>query len=240
VPELPPPLPPAERTVGQLIAETIREYGHLFWRALPLGLPVAIADQLSVREHAPVQMLVYWALTPLFVVAFLWACRLVHKRRPTLNAAAVALLIYLPFPALRAVFILPAIAWFAFIGLAVPAAMVEGLRFRDALIRGRELGVADYVHALGSLAALVVVVGVAGNTLSLLLHSQGDNDQRAALFLSDLVLSPLLFLGGAMLYLDQAARVGSRRPNRRSRRDADLHPSVDADPAGRADPQVEP
>jgi len=61
------------------------------------------------------------------------------------------------------------------------------------------------VHALGSIAALVVVVGVAGNTLSLLLHSQGDNDQRAALFLSDLVLGPLLFLGGALLYLDQAA-----------------------------------
>ena len=29
--------------------------------------------------------------------------------------------------------------------------------------------------------------------------------------LADLVLSPLLYLGGALLYLDQAARVGSRR-----------------------------
>ena len=77
-------------------------------------------------------------------------------------------------------FILPGIAWFALIGLAVPAAMVERLGFRDALVRGRQLGIADYVHALGSLAALVVVVGVAETTLSALLHCQGDNGQRVA------------------------------------------------------------
>jgi hypothetical protein len=111
--------------------------------------------------------------------------------------------------------------------------MVEGLRFRDALVRGRQLATADYAHALGSLAALVVVVGIAGNTLSALLHTQGDNGQRLAVFLSDLVLSPMLFLGGALLYLDQAARVvGSAR--------AAVHPPVDAHPAGRHDAQVEP
>jgi hypothetical protein len=153
--------------------------------------------------------------------------------RPTLVAAGVAALIWLPFPALRAAFVLPALAWLAFIGLAVPAAMVGRLRFRDALVRGRELGTADYVHAIGSLAALVLVVGIAASTLSALLHTQGDNDQRAAVFLSDLVLGPLLFLGGALLYVDQSARAV------RSARDADLRPPVDADAAGRADPQVE-
>jgi hypothetical protein len=231
--ELPPPLPPEKRTVGQLVAESIRFYGDHFWRALSLGLPLAIADQLSVRQSAGVQMLVYWALTPLFVAAFVYACTLVHDRPATRTAVAVAVLVYLPFPALRAVFILPGVAWFALLGLAVPAAMIEGLRFRDALVRGRQLGTADYAHALGSLAALVIVVGVAANTLSALLHTQGDNGQRVAVFLSDVVLSPLLFLGGALLYLDQAARVvGSAR--------AALHPPVDAHPAGRHDAQVEP
>jgi len=239
VPELPAPMAPGDRTVGQLIAETIRAYGHRFWGALPLGIPVAVADQFSVREAPRVQMLVYWAATPLFVWAFVWACKQIHGRQPTKAAVVAAVLIYLPFPALRAVYILPGIAWFAFIGLAVPAAMVEGLDLRAALVRGRRLGVADYAHALGSLAALVIVVGVAADTLSALLHTQGDNGQRAAVFLSDLVLSPMLFLGGAMLYLDQAARVGSRRPHRRRRRDANLHPPVDADAAGRPDPQVE-
>ena len=231
--ELPPPLPPDKRTVGQLVAETIRIYGQHFWRVLPLGLAVAIADQLSVRQTGGVQMLVYWAATPLFVAGFVWACRVVHDRRPTRAAVAVAVLVYLPFPALRALFILPGIGWFALIGLAVPAAMIERLGVRDALARGRQLGTADYAHALGSLAALVVVVGVAANTLSALLHTQGDNGQRVAVFLSDLVLSPMLFLGGALLYVDQAARVvGSAR--------AALHPPVDADPARRHDPQVEP
>ena len=67
--DLPPPLPPEERTIGQVIAETIRAYGSDFWRALPLGVPVAVADQLSVRSTSRRQMVVYWALTPLFVRA---------------------------------------------------------------------------------------------------------------------------------------------------------------------------
>jgi hypothetical protein len=230
--DLPAPLPPAERTVGQLVAETIRAYGNDFWRVLPLGLPLAIADQLSVRQSAVVQMLVFWAALPLFVAGYLWACRLVLEVRPTLLAAGVAALVWVPFPALRAAFVLPALAWLAFIGLAVPAAMVERPRFRDALARGRELGTADSVHALGSLAALVVVVGIAANTLSALLHTQGDNGQRVAVFLSDLVLSPLLFLGGALLYVDQRARAVRSA-------DADLHPPLDPDAAGRPDAQVE-
>src|SRR5262249_7772033 len=77
MPELPPPLPPAERTVGQVIAESIRAYGHRFWPALPLGLPLAIADQLNAGQPWGDQPIVYWALTPLFVAAYLWGCRLV-------------------------------------------------------------------------------------------------------------------------------------------------------------------
>ena len=42
-------------------------------------------------------------------------------------------------------------------GLAVPAAAHERLGFRDALVRGRRLAAADYVHALGSLCALAIV-----------------------------------------------------------------------------------
>ena len=231
MPELPPPLPPDRRTVGQLIAETIRFYGGSFWRSLPLGLPLAFADQASIHERIPVQMLVFLVATPLFVAGYLWACRLVLSAPISRTAVAVAVLVWLPFPALRAVFVLPAIAWLAFIGLGVPAAMVERLGFRDALARGRRLGLADYAHALGGLAALVVVVGVAEEALAALLHTQSNNGVRLALFLSDLVLSPLLFLGGALLYVDQAARVGSRH--------ADLHPPLDADRAGRPDASVE-
>src|SRR5581483_3845925 len=242
--ELPPPLPPERRTVGQLVAESIRAYGHDFWRCLPLGLPIALAFQAVV----------YWVTMPLFAGAYLWACRLILDARPTRTAAVVAVLIWLPFPTLRAFYILPGLAWLALVGLAVPAAMVERTGFRDSLVRGRRLGLADYAHALGSICALVVVVGLAANVLGALLHSQGDAGQRVAVFLSELVLSPLLYLGGALLYVDQSARdraAAARRGRATSvspsagdplvsRGDAGFHPPVDVEPAGRPDTQVEP
>ena len=45
--DLPAPLPPGERTVGQLVAESIKLYGERFWRVLPLGLALALVDQVS-------------------------------------------------------------------------------------------------------------------------------------------------------------------------------------------------
>jgi hypothetical protein len=240
VPELPAPLPPAERTVGQLVAETIRAYGQHFWRALPLGIPLAVSTQVSLGHSANVQTLVLFAFGPLVAAAYLWACRLVLDAPPSLTAYVCAVLVFAPVPFLVRLLVLPAVAWLALFGLAVPAAVVERLRFRAALERGRQLAVADFVHAMGSLAALVLVVGISELTLIALLRSQGDNGQRVAHALADVVLSPLLYLGGALLYVDQAARVGSRGPDRRRRRDADLHPAVDADPARRPDPQVEP
>ena len=39
----PPPLPPETRTVGQLVAETIRLYGGRFWGSLALGIAPAAA-----------------------------------------------------------------------------------------------------------------------------------------------------------------------------------------------------
>jgi hypothetical protein len=238
--DLPPPLPPAERTVGQFVGETIRAYGDNFWRALPLGLPLALADQFSVHERQVVQILIFLAAGPLIVLAYVRASSIVLSVRPTVLAFLVAGLIYLPFPALRAAVTLPGIAWFAFIGLAVPAALVEKRGFRESLVRGRQLGIADYAHALGSLAILVLVVGLGEEALTAALRTQGDSSQRVALFIADLILTPLLFLGGALLYVDQAARVGSRRQDRRRRRDAHFHPPVDAQPAGRPDDQVEP
>ncbi len=239
MPDLPPPLPPAERTVGQLIAETIRAYGANFWRVLPLGIPIALSSQVSLGYDASVQTVVLFAFGPLIALAYVYACHVVHDVRPTPAAYATAVLIFAPVPLLVRAAVLPAAAWLALFGLAPAAAMIERLGFRAALARGRSLGTADYVHSLGSIATLVIVVVVAELTLIALLRSQGDNGQRIAHGLADLVLTPLLYLGGALLYTDQAARVGSRRPNRRSRRDADLHPPLDPDAAGRPDPQVE-
>src|SRR2546429_9309683 len=53
---VPPPLPPATRTVGQLVAETIRLYGSRFWRSLALGIAPAAAG-LVVAESPGVARL---------------------------------------------------------------------------------------------------------------------------------------------------------------------------------------
>ncbi len=234
--DLPPPLPPGERTIGQVVAEAIRAYGNRFWKVLPLGIPLAIVD-LCATEPLLVQIAIYLAATPLFVVAYARACSLVYNVPINRTAVFAGCLIWAVFAPLRALFYLPGLAWLAFIGLAVPAALVEKTNLRQSFVRGRALGRADYVHSLGSLATLVLVVGIARLTLIQLLHSQSGTNTRIAFLLSDLVLSPLLYMGGALLYADQAARVGSPRSDRRRRRDADLHPPLDVDPARRPDPE---
>lgn len=240
---LPPPLPPGERTVGQLIAESIRLYGRRFWPALAVGLPIALIDQLSAGHSIGAQTVILWASTPLLTAGYLGAVVLAAQARPRrrelVTGFAVGLLVFLPVPALLRFYLLPALAWLALFGLAVPAAVYERLGFRDALARGRALATADYVHALGSLCALGIVYFVTRAMLFVLLRSQGDTTERVAAFLGDVVISPLVFLGAAMLYSDQAARVVDSASRKRRRRNADLHPAVDADGAGRTDAEIQ-
>jgi hypothetical protein len=127
VPELPPPLPPAERTVGQLIAETIRAYGANFWRVLPLGVPIAVSSQISLGYDANVQTVVLFAFGPLIALAYVYACHLVHHVPLTVAAYATAVLIFAPVPLLVRAAVLPAVAWLALFGLAPAAAMIERL-----------------------------------------------------------------------------------------------------------------
>ena len=87
-----------------------------------------------------------------------------------------------------------------------------------AALRDLQLGRADYVHAAGSFATLAILFALTRLALGLLLSSQADATVRVAIFLADLVLSPLLFLGAAIVYVDQAARVGLSREERCWRR----------------------
>lgn len=204
-------LPPETRTVGQLVAETIRLYSSHFWAALPLGLVFCAVDVASFDRSVTVQTLELWAFAPVFAAAFVYASGIVAGEQPSRDAALTAwgtgVLIFLPFPVLVRLFVLPGIVWFALIGLAVPAAALERLGARDALRRGLQLSRADLIHVIGGLATLALVYGMSKYSLLLLLHTQGDQTQRVAAAVADLVLSPLLFLGSALLYVDQRARV---------------------------------
>ena len=222
---LPPPLPPATRTVGQLVAETIRLYGRRFWLVLPLGLSVAALDEVAFGRDLNAGTVLIWAFGPLLTLSFVAAATIAGGVRLTFRSALVAfgigILVFLPFPVLFRLFVLPGLALFAFYGLAVPAAVIERLPPRAAFRRGSQLGKADFVHALGSLSTLALVYGVSRYALLVLLHTQGSQAQNVAVVLADLVLSPLLFLGAALLYFDQAARVGLPRGRRSVRSSSD-------------------
>jgi len=208
--ELPPPLPPETRTVGQLVAETLRLYGSRFLAALPLGLPLAVADLLSSGGPTLQRVVVLLVFAPLFTAAFVWASCLVAGRTPPPRRLLLALvlgsLVFVPAALLFPWFALAAVAWLALLGLVVPVVVSEDVGARDALRRALRLARADYVHALGSLATLALVFVLTRLALAFLLRAQADNTIRAAIFLADVVISPILFLGAAMLYVDQAAR----------------------------------
>jgi hypothetical protein len=235
----PEPLPPERRTLGQLVAETIAFYQRNFFQSLPLGISVAALTQLTFafghrrtepRGHPPPR----WFHEPrsilgggiettivlgslLLTVSYIAGVVLVTHARPgarrLLTAYVLGALVFVPAPLLAAVLgllALPALAYLALAGWVVPAALVEGTGFRESFRRSLRLGRADYVHALGGLATLVIVFYVIRLMLALLLRGGGEITERSAAACADLVLSPMLFIGSALLYLDQAARVRSR------------------------------
>jgi len=211
---LPPPLPPAERTVGQLLAESMRLYGQRFWNALPLGLPLAVVDQATLGQDAGVRIVVFAAGAPLLAASYTVASALAARTTLDRRAAAVAIttgtLVLLPASLLIVWFALLAAAYLALVGLVVPVAVVERRGPLDAFRRAGDLARADFVHAFGALAALAVVFFIARIGLVALLQAQAENTVRAAVLLADVALGPLLFLGAALLYFDQEARLSAR------------------------------
>ncbi|MBA2294932.1 MAG: hypothetical protein H0W16_07345 [Actinobacteria bacterium] len=222
--ETPPPLPPVSRTVGQVVAEAIKLYQANLVPALALGLPVATVDQLVVDRSLGTRIVVLVAVSPAFSLAYAAAAALRQEERPPLRtwlvAVAVGVVTFLPAAVLFAWFAIAAVLWLGLAGHAVPAVMAERLGPVAALRRTVELARADYVHAAGSLATLALLFGLTRLALGLLLQSQADATVRASIFLADLVVSPLLYLGAAIVYVDLVARVGVGRDERRRLRDA--------------------
>jgi hypothetical protein len=97
----------------------------------------------------------------------------------------------------------------------------------------------DFVHVLGGLATLALIVLLTQAVLYFVLREYAENTQRAAAALASLVVSPLLFLGGALLYVDQEARLRSRLDHGKER-DADVPDADEADREGRPDTPREP
>jgi hypothetical protein len=245
--QLPPPLPPETRTVGQLVAEALKLYAARFWPSLSLGIGPALLGVAAAELDEPARAVVVVGVGPLLLAASyagaLALVRPIARGRYLVTALAIGYIAFLPVCISR-VWIFPgiyllALAWLAFFGMGVPAALVERRRPEEALRRGAQLARADYVHALGSLATLAITIFLTGLVLFFSLRELSDQALRVAGLLALLVLAPIFVLGAAVLYLDQEARVESGSQPRRSR-DADLHPSVEPDGAGRPDAEVKP
>lgn len=211
---LPPPLPPETRTVGQLVGEAIRSYGANFWKSLAIGVPAVAATALTwAAPTGAAWAALLPAVSLLVSLSYVGGCaialRTSLRTRSALVALVVAVAVFLPFPLLAGLYLLPGLAWLALVGLAVPAALVEELGVRSAFVRGYRLARADYVHVLGGLATLGLVVIVAQFALDFVLRAYADNTRLAAATLAALTVSPLLFLGAALLYVDQVARLRS-------------------------------
>ena len=244
--DLPPALPPETRPVGQLIAETFRFYGDHFWPSIVLGVPPAVVDgilfpELSTSNRIAATFTLLPVLLGAAYVRAVWLVTAPHApdRRRLAWAFIAALVLFIPFPLLANIYLIPAAIWLALFSLGVPAALVEGTGPWASLKRSLTLSLADFVHALGSAAAFFLLVFFGQIGARIALHVGGDISARSAVVVADLAFVPVLFLGLAMLYFDQAARVDSGTPTRRSRH-ADVHPALEADRSGRADAEVEP
>jgi hypothetical protein len=205
-------LPPRERTIGQLVAETLRLYAENFIRCLAIGVPVAGLALISAHASRTLTFILAPTVTGALVSAsYTYAATIVldlqPPRRRLVLAWLVGVAVFAPVPFLVLGFILPALAWLAAVGLSVPAVLAENTGFRAAFARGWQLGRADFVHALGSLATLAILVFLTQTVLVFLLRGTADLATESAFVLANVVISPVLFLGTSLLYVDQRARV---------------------------------
>lgn len=190
----------------------MRFYGENFVRCLVLGVPPALLAVVTANVSKLLGLIlaptVYGALLSCSLVG---ACVMLLERRPPtrrlVTAGVVGWLVFVPVPFLALAFVLPALMWLAAVGLVVPVLVAEELSPRDSLRRAWQLARADYVHAVGSLATLAIVVFLTQAMLVFILRGAGGAAIDVAVVLANIVISPLLFIGTALLYGDQAARV---------------------------------
>ena len=216
--------------LGDLFAETVRVYGSRIWSAVGIG--VFLAGSLlaaSVIGHViAFVVIVGFAFTAAYAVssrvvvgdpaAEAWAQ--VGVRLPVLLVLTVVVSVPFVLGRVDPVLLLFGVAWLAFVGLAIPVAMLErdptqGTWYGNigfAINRATVLARAEYLHVLGVMAAFVIVYLLLGPLLAILLTGFADNGSLAASLIANGVLGPFFFLGLSLLYFEQKARALSSPP----------------------------
>jgi hypothetical protein len=210
--------------LSEIFAETIRLYGERIAAALALGALFTGALLVGVVLHP----IAWFALaTVAFGGIFAAACRLaagdsfaeawaqVVLRMPLLLPLFFAVVLPFVVTLYYGILVLVGAAWLALGGFAIPVAMLESpperasvfVRMGFAFDRAIQLARVHYLHALGVIAALLVVELLVSQLLIGLLFSFADNTAVAAAFLAGIVLWPFVFFGLAVLYFEQRTRV---------------------------------
>ena len=230
--------------LSELLAETIRLYGHRFGAAIGVGLPIG-GVFLATLVTPPVVDIVIVAVA--FTASYAAAARVAAGdslaeawaqaglRVPTLLVLALVVAVPFALAVTQLYLIVPAVAWLGLMGFAIPVAMLEQdpeaknwlHRLSHAVSRSVALARAEYLHAVGVSAALVMVYIVLGIVLASTLVGFADNGREIAVAIAQVILAPLFFLGLSVLYFEQKVRAVSSRSDPTRRPDAEVPDAVD-------------
>jgi hypothetical protein len=224
-------VPPPDRPLplGELLSETITIYSKRPRAAIGLGLVEGGAFLVALTAPTLFQILI---LAVAFAAVYGAAARLVSGdsfaeawgqvgvRILTLAALVfvVAVPVVIALQELLALII--GGLWLALMGFSIPVAMLERDpdvrntfdRIAYSLLRSMRLARIEYLHALGVVAALIMINVVFGFALGLALVGFADNGAVAAGVIVRVVLAPFFFLGLSVLYFEQRARAAVSSP----------------------------
>ena len=215
--------------LGELLSEVVRIYTQRPWAAIGLGLVTGGAYLLAALTPDLLDVLL---IALAFTASYGAAARLVSGDTFVEAWAQVglrfAVLLVLSFVvavpaviALTYLFLLVVGAlWLALMGFSVPVAMVERDpevknsfdRIAYSLLRSIRLARVEYLHALGVVAALIMIYLVLGIGLSVALVGFAENGGLIAAALVQVVLAPFVFIGLSVLYFEQRARAAVSSP----------------------------
>jgi hypothetical protein len=216
--------------LGELLSETIRIYTQRPWAAIGLGLVEGGAYLLAALTPSLLDVLL---IALAFTLIYGAAARLVSgdtfaEAWAQVGLRAPVLLLFTFIVAVPAVIALTYLfllvvgaLWVALMGFTIPVAMLERDpevknafdRIAYSLLRSMRLARAEYLHALGVIAALIIIYLVLGIVLGVALVGFADNGRVIAAALVQVVLAPFFFLGLSVLYFEQRARAAvSSRP----------------------------
>jgi hypothetical protein len=213
--------------LGELLAATAKIYSGRGWAFVPLGAiqgaALVGAESLPVPPAVAIYAIAF-TLTFALVAGLVTGDTLGQAARRTLTSApvlvALALIVGVPFVlgSTQLLLLVFSALWLGLTSFAIPAALVErapdgGVAGRIAYVlrRTTTLARAEYWHAVGIAAALIVIYVLLGIVLAVAIRGASGLDQTWSLAAAQVPLAPFFFIGLSVLYFEQRARASDGR-----------------------------